>query len=405
MLARRKAVRHAGDVISHHPQQGSGFIRPGPHHLRTCRKPALHFHRRLNIGIKQLTHHLLRPPRGLHDLRVAIQVLQQKLLERHGFLPHFIAKLQQGAHLAGLVHVAGTGRGQGAPGRVDHVVDLRTEHTADGLVQQATTLRLVAQMREFDQCLAPKIVKQRHLLELLQRNQARAHTVVNVMCVVGNLVRQIAQLCLQAGLAACQKTVTHAERLDRLQPLGIDPRAVLENAFARFKSKVQAIKLRVALFQLINHAQALQVVFEAAMTGHAFIEGILPGVTERRMAQVMRQRNGFHQVFIEPQRTGHRAPQLRHLQRVRETCAKQVALVVEKYLGFVHQTPKRRAVHDAVAVTLELGARRCWRLWMTTAPRPGRITRKDSKHQSPRAPEHRGRCAPQRWRDCRSRRT
>jgi Holliday junction resolvasome RuvABC endonuclease subunit len=39
---------------------------------------------------------------------------------------------------------------------------------------------------------------------------------------------------------------------------------------------------------------------------------------------------------------------------VRESRAKQVAFMIQKHLGFVHQSSKRRTVHDAVTVALVL---------------------------------------------------
>ena len=132
---------------------------------------------------------------------------------------------------------------------------------------------------------------------------------------------------------------------------------MLENAFAGLERQVQAVELRVALFQLVHHAQALQVVLKTAEGGHAVIQRILPGMAKRRVTQVMRQRDGFDQVFVQPQRARDGAAQLRHLQRMRQPGAKQVAFVVQEHLRLVDQAPKRRAVHDAVAVALVVGAR------------------------------------------------
>ena len=207
------------------------------------------------------------------------------------------------------------------------------------------------------QGLAAEIIKQGHRLQLRQRDQPGAHTVINVVRVVGNLVSQIAQLRLQAGLGAIQKTPPDAVRLQRLQLFGIGAGAMFENAFARLKRQVQAVKGRVPLFKRIHHAQALQVVLKAAMFGHTFVKRILARVPKGRVPQVMGQRNGLNQIFVQPQRARHGATQLRHLQRVCEPRAKQVAFMVQKNLRFVHQPPKRGGVDDAVAVALKVGAR------------------------------------------------
>jgi hypothetical protein len=47
---------------------------------------------------------------------------------------------------------------------------------------------------------------------------------------------------------------------------------------------------------------------------------------------------------------------------MREPGAKHVALVVHEHLGLVFQPPERGAVHDAVAVALELAAQTRTRL-------------------------------------------
>jgi hypothetical protein len=194
---------------------------------------------------------------------------------------------------------------------------------------------------------------------LLQRDEARAHAVVHVVCVVGNFVGQVAQLRLERGRRTRQKPLPHPTRLGQFQSLGMGTGAVFEDAFAGFKTQVQAIERGVALLQHIHHPQALQVVLEASVALHARMQGILARMAKRGVAQVVRQRNGLHQVFAQPEAAGNAAPQLRHLQAVRQSGAEQVSLVVQKHLGFVHQPPKRGAVHDAVAVTLKVAAGGC----------------------------------------------
>ena len=113
---------------------------------------------------------------------------------------------------------------------------------------------------------------------------------------------------------------------------------------------------RVALLQFIDHAQRLQVVLEAAVVAHARIERVLAGVAEGRVAEVVGQADGLGQRLVEPQRARDRAGDLRHLHRVRQAGAVQVALVVDEHLGLVDQAPEGVGVDDAVAVALELAA-------------------------------------------------
>jgi hypothetical protein len=132
--------------------------------------------------------------------------------------------------------------------------------------------------------------------------QARAHAVVDVVRVVGDLVGQVAQLRLEAGLRAVQEAPGHAAGFGRLDALGIRARAVLEDALAGLEAEVQAVVLRVAVLQFVDHPQALQVVLEAAVPGHAGVQRVLPGVAEGRVAQVVRQGNRLDQVFVHGRR-------------------------------------------------------------------------------------------------------
>jgi len=132
---------------------------------------------------------------------------------------------------------------------------------------------------------------------------------------------------------------------------------MLEDALARLEHQVQAVKRAVALFQLVHHPQALQIVFEAAMGLHAVIQGILAGVAERGVAEIVGQRDGFHQVFVQLQVAGDGAGDLRDFDAVRQARAEQVAFVVDEYLSLVFQPAKGGAMDDAVAVALEFSTR------------------------------------------------
>jgi hypothetical protein len=133
---------------------------------------------------------------------------------------------------------------------------------------------------------------------------------------------------------------------------------MLEDALARLESEIEPVELGVALLQQIDHAQRLQVVLEAAVLAHAGVQRILPGVAERRVAEVVRQRHRFDQVLVQVEQAGDGAADLRHFQAVGQPRAEQVALVVHEHLGLVFQAAERGRMDDAVAVALELGARR-----------------------------------------------
>src|SRR3989338_6682049 len=107
-------------------------------------------------------------------------------------------------------------------------------------------------------------------------------------------------------------------------------RAMLENAFARLVCEVEPIELWISQLQRVHNAQTLQVVLETTMGRHAGIERILSGMPKGRVSQIMRQGNGLYQVFVDSQGPSDRAPELRHLQRMRQPGAEQIALMVQK---------------------------------------------------------------------------
>ena len=269
---------------------------------------------------------------------------------------------------AGRWRRASTSAGAGGH-QIDH---LRREQPAQGFGQQPPA-RLRGQRRILRQHLGAPACHQRHLLQLRQGDEPGAHAVVDVVRVVGHLVDQVDELRLQAGLGAVQETLRRATGFGGSQPLGISSRTMLEDAFARLEREVQPVEGRVADFQRVHHAQALQVVLEAAMVAHAFVQRVLAGVAEGRVAQVVRQRDGLHQVFVQVQRARRRSRQLRHLQRMREPRAEQVALVVDEDLRLVDQAPERRGVDDTVAVALVLVARRRRRFGDAAPARAARV--------------------------------
>ena len=146
-------------------------------------------------------------------------------------------------------------------------------------------------------------------------------------------------------------------------------RTVFEDALAGFEHQVQAGKLRVLCLQFIDHAQRLQIVFETAEIAHAGIQRILPGMPERRVPEIMRKADRLGQRLVESQRRRSRAPDLRHLKRVRQPRSVQVAFVIDEDLGLVNEAAKRRRMDDAVAIALVLTTIGWRRLFDSACPR------------------------------------
>ncbi len=108
---------------------------------------------------------------------------------------------------------------------------------------------------------------------------------------------------------------------------------MLDDAFAHAQREIQSGESNVALLEDGDDAQRVQIMVEAqAMSAHRFVQRVLPGVTERRMADVVHQCERFRQVSIQPERSGNRPGKLRHLDGVRKTAAVVIRVAVGENL-------------------------------------------------------------------------
>src|ERR1700676_4197819 len=97
---------------------------------------------------------------------------------------------------------------------------------------------------------------------------------------------------------------------------------MFDDAFANFKRQIDAGKIQIALLELLDDPQRLQIVMEAvAMRAQQFIELALPRVAEGRVPNVVDQAQGLGEIGVELQRSGDGARNLCDLQRVREPVA------------------------------------------------------------------------------------
>ena len=112
---------------------------------------------------------------------------------------------------------------------------------------------------------------------------------------------------------------------------------MLDQAFQRLPGQIEAVEIGVAALQLGDDAQRLRVVVEAAEAAEACVERALAGMAERRMAEIVRQRQRLGEVLVEPERAGERAGDLRDFQRMGQPGAVVVALVIDEHLRLVRQ--------------------------------------------------------------------
>ncbi len=133
---------------------------------------------------------------------------------------------------------------------------------------------------------------------------------------------------------------------------------VLDQAFEALPGQVEAVEFGIAALQLGDDAQRLGVVVEAAIGQQHLVQRVLAGVAERRVAEIVDERHAFGEILVELQGARQRTGDLRHLDRMREPRAVMIAVLRDEDLRLVLQPAEGRRVDDAVAVALEIGARR-----------------------------------------------
>ena len=74
---------------------------------------------------------------------------------------------------------------------------------------------------------------------------------------------------------------------------------MLDRSLQRFPTEVQTVKLRVTAFQLSQDTESLLVMAEAAERLHRFRKAVFARMAETCVAEVVRQRHAFCQVFIQ----------------------------------------------------------------------------------------------------------
>ena len=125
----------------------------------------------------------------------------------------------------------------------------------------------------------------------------------------------------------------------------------------RIPSRVSHVRLRPrpSRSSTLDDAQRVLVVAEAggAALAEDLVERLLAGVTERRMAEVVTDRDRLGQILVEPQPARDAARDAGRLERVCEAHAEVIALGIHEDLRLEAQPPERLRVDDAVAVALE----------------------------------------------------
>ncbi len=132
---------------------------------------------------------------------------------------------------------------------------------------------------------------------------------------------------------------------------------VLDDAFADPEGEVQSAVGGVALLEVLDDAEGVDVVVEAqAVALEAAVESALAGVAEGRVADVMHERESFGKIFVERERAGYVAGDLGDFHGVGQARAEVVGGAGGEDLGLAGEAAEGASLHDAVAVALEGGA-------------------------------------------------
>ena len=185
------------------------------------------------------------------------------------------------------------------------------------------------------------------------------------MIVIGDRICNIGNLRLQPWLRPLQEALADIAQFTRIL-FG----TMLEDALTCLEHQVEAGEVRILGFQLVDNAQRLQIVLETAVIPHARVQGILPGVPERRVPQVVGKTDRLDQSFVQLQRDRNGTGYLRDLERMRQASTVQIAFMVDEHLGLVNEPAECRRVNDAVTVALVLAAVPRSRLFEAPALRP-----------------------------------
>jgi len=86
------------------------------------------------------------------------------------------------------------------------------------------------------------------------------------------------------------------------------------------------------------------------------IQRLFTGMPERRMSDVMDQRQSFDQLFIQFQGGGSGAGDLSDFNRMRESAAEVIGIAMSEHLRFSRKAAKGSRMNDTIAITLKSGA-------------------------------------------------
>ena len=361
MVELEEPVGHAGDVVGHAAAEAQRFCPvavPRRQVVGMGDVPLEEFGQ-FSLGRHP---HLQHPP-------TAVDPLEQESLE----LPLASRDIGSmgddpaaGDAVAAAVHLPHLGHGVDPQGfdrgsrLADQVRDLEIDQLVEDRPAGVGTRQLPVAGRD----ASGGVGHERQRGEFLQRHQAEFNGVVGIVGVVGDRVGGIDHLGFEercgsgAVFLSCRLGVEH------------------------LAGEIEARELGIAGLQKLHDPQCLGIVVEAPLVAEQFGERVFSGVAERRMADVVGERQRLDKVFVEGERAGEGAGDTGHLEGVREPAAVVVAVVAREDLRLVGKPSEGGRVDDPVAVALVGAAKLVRGLGMDAARRIDGVHRPRCEQQA-----------------------
>jgi len=129
---------------------------------------------------------------------------------------------------------------------------------------------------------------------------------------------------------------------------------VFDDALARAERKIQAAMACITLLESLDDPQRMEIVVEAkAMAAQTLVERPLASMPERRMTDIVDQRQSFRQINVQAKRGRNLARNLCDFDGVGEPTAEVVGRAAGEDLRLARESAERARLHYPVAVTLE----------------------------------------------------
>ena len=193
----------------------------------------------------------------------------------------------------------------------------------------------------------------RQVADILEAEHPGPDAILEIMADIGDVIGSAGGLRLRRGLAA-QIEMMRGVKLGECKRDRSRHRAImLGHALQGFECEIQPIVADIAALEPGHDADCLRIVFEPSKRLHFPCQRILAGMSEWRVAQIMRQCDGICQVGIQPELGGQRPGDPRNLDGMGEASPEVIAIRRDKHLGLVHQPAECGRVNDPVAIALE----------------------------------------------------